>query len=103
MHAAYGIIVLNAGRIQYHGSPAEIQKQGYEMSIDVSAVHHTEGSQARDALSGLSEDDAMEEESGEAALAKESFGLTPYWFYARKVGKLKFSIAMVSHTTGGQA
>ncbi|EPS93155.1 hypothetical protein FOMPIDRAFT_1056220 [Fomitopsis schrenkii] len=96
MHTAHSIIVLDVGRIQYHGSLAEIKKQGYETSIDASAVQHTDNgkSLSRDALSGLSEDDAMEEETGEAALAKESLGLTPYLFYARKVGILRFSFAM---------
>ena len=98
MHAAHAIIILDAGHIQYHGSLNEIKKQGYEMSVDASAIHHIDNSSAHDALSGLSEGDAMEEESGEAALAKESLGLTPYWFYARKVGKLKISVAMVSRT-----
>ena len=96
MHTAHSIIVLEAGHIQYHGSLEQIKKQGYEMLVDASAVNQTDDSLSRDALTGLSEDDAMEEESGEAALAKESLGLTPYLFYARKVGKLNFAIAMVS-------
>lgn len=66
------------------------------MLIDANTVH-TDSALSRDALSGLTEDDAMEEETTEAALTKESLGWTPYLFYARKVGKLKFAVAMVSH------
>ncbi|TFY69692.1 hypothetical protein EVJ58_g284 [Rhodofomes roseus] len=39
-------------------------------------------------------EDIPEEESGEAALTKESLGFTPYRFYTRMVGRFNFVVAM---------
>ena len=95
MHAAHNIIVLQTGRIQYQGTIEEIKKQGFETLIESSAVQHTANPVPQEPSSDVSEGDAQEEEVGEAALAKESLGLTPYSFYSRKVGRLSLAFAMV--------
>lgn len=94
MHAAHNVIVLQAGSIQYQGSIEEIKKQGYEMLADHGTDQPTISPMLREPMSYAS-DDAPEEEITEAALAKESLGLTPYSFYSRMVGRLGFTFAMV--------
>ncbi|KAH9920611.1 P-loop containing nucleoside triphosphate hydrolase protein [Fomitopsis serialis] len=83
MHAAHSTVVLGAGRIQHQGSLQDFIKQGYEALVEIATP-----------AADPSAEDAREEEIGEAALKKESLGLSPYRFYIRMIGRLNFIIAM---------
>lgn len=98
MHAAHRIIVLDSGRIQYQGALSDITKQGYEVLVESAAVQHVTGAASRELSSDVPAEDNTKEESGEAALTKESLGPNPYRFYTRMVGRFTVAVSMVCHS-----
>lgn len=93
------ILVLNTGKIQYQGTLAEITQSGYDLASRLAApedIREEKGGKPKVVIKP-GEEHVDEQEDEEPAIAKESLGFTPYFFWAKHASWFQAILALVSY------